>query len=132
MSIDPATGREKSLGMWGEDVACTYLTRTLGWSLLTRNWRCKFGELDVVALTDRELVVVEVKTRSGTAFGSPLESVDPRKRSQLRKITNFFLTQSGHWQWRFEGIPVRIDVVGIWAKQGAVWRIVHIRSAVDG
>ena len=67
------------LGRRGEQAAAEYLERA-GLRILDRNWRCETGELDIVALERRVLVVCEVKTRSGLRYGSPLEAVSHRKR----------------------------------------------------
>ena len=68
------------LGRRGEQLAAEYLERA-GLRILDRNWRCETGELDIVALDQRVLVVCEVKTRSGVRYGSPLEAVSHSKRS---------------------------------------------------
>ena len=63
-----------ALGRYGEDVAARHLLSE-GFVVLDRNWRCDVGEIDIVARDGDTLVVCEVKTRSGTGFGSPLEAV---------------------------------------------------------
>ena len=70
------------LGRHGERLAVDYLTAH-GWRILDRNWRCPQGEIDIVALEGRELVVVEVKTRRSRAFGDPLEAVTGQKLTRL-------------------------------------------------
>src|SRR5690606_9116090 len=80
------------LGRWGEDLAAQWLTDA-GWELLDRNWRGHRGELDIVAMDGDELVVVEVKTRSGPAFGHPAEAVDRRKLGTIRRLTGQWLAE---------------------------------------
>ncbi|PSK95663.1 uncharacterized protein UPF0102 [Murinocardiopsis flavida] len=77
--------RTEALGQWGEDAAAAYLKRE-GMRILARNWRCRHGELDIVASHGGVLVAVEVKTRSSGRFGSPLEAVGPEKRARLRRL----------------------------------------------
>ncbi|MGH3467738.1 MAG: YraN family protein, partial [Thermocrispum sp.] len=71
--------RQRTLGQRGEQLAVEYLEQRLGCTVLVRNWRCREGELDIVGYDGRTLVVCEVKTRSGLAFGTPAESVTPVK-----------------------------------------------------
>ena len=78
------------LGRRGEDEAVRYLERR-GLVVLSRNWRCRDGELDVVAVDTDRLVVCEVKTRSGTRFGEPAEAVTPRKAARIRRVTQAWL-----------------------------------------
>ena len=73
-----------ALGRYGEDVAARHLAEA-GLVVLERNWRCREGEIDIVARDGDVLVVCEVKTRRDTAYGSPLEAVTPRKAARLRR-----------------------------------------------
>ena len=73
------------LGRFGEDTAAAHLERA-GLSLVARNWRCREGEIDIVALDGELLVFCEVKTRSGLGFGSPAESVSLTKQRRLRVL----------------------------------------------
>ena len=75
----------RELGRLGEDYACQWL-RQRNWRILARNWRSRFGELDIIALDpEATLVFVEVKTRRTGRFGSPEEAVGPRKQTHLRR-----------------------------------------------
>src|SRR6202011_1133530 len=73
------------LGRFGEQAAAEYL-ESHGLRILDRNWRCAAGEIDIVAVERYALVVVEVKSRTGMAYGSPLEAVSRAKRARLRKL----------------------------------------------
>ncbi len=73
------------LGRHGEDVAAQYLAER-GMVVLSRNWRCREGELDLVATDRKRLVVCEVKTRSGLGFGGPAEAVTPAKAARIRRL----------------------------------------------
>ncbi|WP_245533573.1 YraN family protein [Actinoalloteichus spitiensis] len=98
------------LGRWGEDVAVAHLERQ-GLVVLSRNWRCRHGELDVVAVDDDTLVVCEVKTRSGTSpedVEDPAVAVTPAKLRRLRVLTSAWLARY-HVGW----CAVRFDVVSV-------------------
>ncbi|MEU4803464.1 YraN family protein [Actinosynnema sp. NPDC023587] len=114
----------RELGRLGEHVACHYLRQQERLDLLARNWRCPEGELDIVA-TDRErLVVCEVKCRSGTGRGSPLEAVTPTKLDRVRGLGVRWRDAHG-----LRGLAVRCDLVGIlWPRSGPI-RLHHVRGA---
>ena len=97
----------RSLGARGESAAVRYLVR-LGWTILDRNWRCREGELDIVAHDGSRPVVCEVKTRSSTDYGDPLEAITPDKARRLRRLA---------WRWAAEnGVPgagIGVDVLAL-------------------
>lgn len=76
----------RALGNAGEDLAARWLTDH-GFRVVARNLRTSYGELDIVAEKNGHVHVVEVKTRSGTVFGYPLEAIDHRKQEHLRRST---------------------------------------------
>ncbi|MCX6471472.1 MAG: YraN family protein [Corynebacteriales bacterium] len=111
--------RRQLIGRRGEDAAVEYLT-VAGWSVLDRNWRCRHGEIDVVAVdpTDvdgESLVIVEVKTRTGSMFGDPAAAVTAEKYRRLRRLAGLWLAESEkHWPIiRFDVVAVHIDVAGV-------------------
>jgi putative endonuclease len=103
-------------------VAAEYLTRA-GLRVLDRNWRCAEGEIDIVAVDRRVLVVCEVKTRAGTQFGSPLEAISRAKRARLRRLAARWLAAHGVL---FD--EVRIDAVGVLRDQMGRLTIEHVRG----
>lgn len=111
-----------ALGRAGEDLAAEHL-RSLGYEVIDRNWRCREGELDLIALDDGVLVACEVKTRRGTRFGSPVEAVTPTKLARLRGLAQAYLAAHD-----LPARGVRIDVVGILAVPGQQVRITHLRG----
>lgn len=118
-----AERRAALLGRRGEDLAAEYLTGA-GLVVLSRNWWCRDGELDLVA-TDREcLIVCEVKTRSGTGYGAPAEAVTPRKAARIRRITAAWL-QDHRVGW----CEVRFDVLAVLCPSGGPATIEHLRGA---
>lgn len=95
------------LGALGEQLAVDYLTG-LGWMVLNRNWRCRYGELDVIATDADAVVFVEVKTRTGDGFGGLPEAVTAQKVRRLRRLAGLWLAgQDRHFT------AVRLDVVGL-------------------
>lgn len=108
------------VGRRGEQWAAERLEE-LGWTILDRNWRGHGGELDIVALDGDELVLVEVKTRSGRAFGHPAEAVTASKLSRMRRL-------GGQWihEHTERARSVRVDVVAIVAVPGQPVEIEHL------
>jgi putative endonuclease len=110
------------LGRRGEQAAADYLEAG-GFRILERNWRCADGEIDIVAVDRHTFVVCEVKTRSGTRYGTPLESVSRLKRSRLRRLAVRWLTAHGvHFD------QVRIDMVGVTRDASGGFTIEHVRG----
>lgn len=118
--------RRQVLGGSGEDAAAAYLTE-LGCEVLDRNWRCREGELDIVAREGGVLVVCEVKTRSGLGFGSPLEAVTELKARRLRRLAVRWLTEHRDTWSGFADI--RFDVVAVLAE-GDDTTIDHLRGVI--
>ncbi|MGQ0631734.1 MAG: YraN family protein [Sporichthyaceae bacterium] len=115
------------LGRFGEDLAARYLSGA-GLAVLERNWRCRAGEIDIVATEGRALVVCEVKTRRDDAFGGPLLAVTPVKLARLRRLAAQWLDERGtHLLTRTPG-EIRIDVVGVWAGGADEVRVEHLRG----
>ncbi len=110
------------VGKSGEQAAAEYL-ETAGLRILDRNWRCAEGEIDIVAAERHVLVVCEVKSRTGTRYGSPLEAVGRAKRARLRRLAVSWINAHGV---RFD--EVRIDVVGLVYEGTGGFTIDHIRG----
>jgi putative endonuclease len=101
------TAARLALGARGEDLAAAWYERH-GYEVLARNWRCREGELDLVVQRGRELVFVEVKTRTSDRFGLPAEAVTVRKQQRLRGLAVRFLAEAGGG-----ASSLRFDVVAI-------------------
>lgn len=112
--------RRAGLGRYGEALAARFL-RERGMEVLARNWRCEHGEVDIVARDGRCLVICEVKTRRGTAFGEPVEAVTVAKALRLRRLAAAYLRGSGG----HDG-PVRVDVVGVLCEPGCAPVLRHV------
>jgi putative endonuclease len=117
----------RRLGALGEQLAADHLVAR-GYRVLERNFRTRYGELDLVALEGRFLVFCEVKTRLGApAPFAPLTSVGPRKRAQLRRMAGRWLHERG----RGPGAPeARFDVIGISLdRAGRLLSLDHVENA---
>ena len=95
-------GREK------EDLACRYLQESEGYEVIERNYRCKYGEIDIIALQDNVLIFVEVRYRRQGGLVSATESVDKTKARRLRLTVRSYL--SDHIYSRLAGQPLRVDL----------------------
>jgi len=117
-------GRVKVLlGRFGEDLAVRHL-EAAGLEILDRNWRCAEGEIDIVAAEGGTLVVCEVKTRTGTAFGDPAEAVVGGKATRLRRLALRYLAERGiGWQ------DLRFDVVTVVRRSDGDPVVRHLRGA---
>ncbi|HEX8086893.1 MAG TPA: YraN family protein [Solirubrobacteraceae bacterium] len=109
MSADP----RHHLGRAGERLAAEHLER-LGYSIVARNHRTRYGEIDLVAADEDSLVIVEVKTRRGR--GRPWDALDERKQRQVRRMGRAFLSEVDdrpkRAKVRFDAIGVTFDVAG--------------------
>jgi len=85
-SLKASAAARIARGKWAEDLVSRWYEQH-GYVIVARNWRCKRGELDVVACKDGVLVVCEVKARASNAFGTPAEAVTPAKQLKVRRAT---------------------------------------------
>jgi putative endonuclease len=120
MSQQQSTDRRRELGRFGEAYAARHLVEQ-GMVVLDRNWRCDAGEIDLVLRDGRVLVVCEVKTRSSTAYGSPIEGVTAVKAARLRRLAARWLVAH-----RLRPDDVRIDLVGVLVPTGRTPRVEHV------
>lgn len=110
------------LGKQGEAIAANYLTG-LGYELLEENWIHGKAELDLVAYFNGQLIFVEVKTRSSTAFGQPEDFVGQAKQKQLIRAATAYVELMGH-----QG-EVRFDIVAVLFNTPNHYTINHIQDA---
>jgi putative endonuclease len=118
------TWTRAEIGALGEQLAVEHLT-SLGLTVLDRNWRCRYGELDVIAAdrTTRTVVFVEVKTRTSDQFGGVEQAVTPVKVRRLRRLAGLWLAgQDASWA------AVRIDVIGVRIGRRREPEITHVRG----
>jgi putative endonuclease len=127
----------RQLGQVGEELAARLLTEA-GLVIVARNWRCVYGELDLVAQEDAPdfakggapvtwLVAVEVRIRRGARFGTALASVTSTKQAKVRTVAEAYVQATG-WQgpWRIDVVAIQLD------GQGHLLEKVHLRHAVTG
>ena len=119
--MDTTAQRRSALGAYGETLAARHLVDA-GMVLLDRNWRCELERLDLVLRDGRVLVVCEVKTRSSTAFGTPLEAVTEVKAARLRRLAARWLADH-----TVRPAEVRIDGRGAGAAVGPT-ELDHVRG----
>jgi putative endonuclease len=110
-------------GVRGEELAARYLEEQ-GLVVLSRNWRCPEGELDLVATDRRRLVVCEVKTRTTTNYGHPAEAVTEEKASRIRRLSRRWRTAHGIG-WCEE----RFDIVAVIWPPDAPPTLQHFTAA---
>jgi putative endonuclease len=119
--------RRRQVGDAGEQLAADHLVRR-GFQILDRNYRTRWGELDIVASNERTIVFCEVKTRIATRAGrDPLESVHPRKRAQVRRMAGRWLAdRSDHPRVS----DLRFDAIGVTlSAEGRLLRLDHVEAA---
>lgn len=120
------SGVKQRLGAQGEDLAEQILAEA-GMCVIDRNWRCRDGEIDLIALDEVDgvqvVVFCEVKYRSGTGFGTPLESITFEKMRRMRRAAACWLSDR-----RVKAKRIRLDAVGVLAVPGEEVRITHLRG----
>ncbi len=122
-----STDLRRHLGRTGERIALEHLER-LGYRLVARNHRTRYGELDLIVHDDKTLVFVEVKARHASArAGSPLDAVSPPKQRQVRRMAAAWLCEAVA---RPHAAELRFDVVGVTVDaHGRLVRLEHLEAA---
>ena len=110
----------QEIGNIGEAAACEFLIRA-GYKIIQRNFRCKTGEIDIIALQNGCTVFVEVKTRKNTNYGYAAEFVDYRKQLKVKRAAMYFL--------KSRDVDMRFDVIEVYHDRGKVTEINHIEDA---
>ena len=123
----PAAGGNKGTGDLGEEVAANFIL-DLGYRILERNFRCKGGEVDIVARdpVEKSLVFIEVKARRGLSYGVPQLAVTPFKQRQISKAALTWLGKN-----RLHDTNARFDVIAILLHTDGPHAIEHIKNAFD-
>ncbi|QDY82169.1 YraN family protein [Paenibacillus polymyxa] len=99
--------QRKAKGAMGEEAAALFL-ENLGYRILERNWRCRSGEIDLIAKQEHILVFIEVRSRSSSRYGTPAESVTARKITQVRQTAAVYLHMN-----RMGEAPIRFDMISV-------------------
>ena len=117
--------RRVALGKAGEDLACRELRRR-GYAILTRRFRTRFGEIDIIARDGETLVFAEVKTRASAGFGTPAEAVTARKQHTISLMASEYLLRH-----EAGARPCRFDVVAVAVETGKPPRVEVIKGAFE-
>ncbi|MEW6171485.1 MAG: YraN family protein [Bacillota bacterium] len=115
----------KQLGEIAEKLAADLLRRK-GYKIVIQNYRCRHGEIDIIALDGKTLVFVEVRAKGSTGFGKPQESIGYQKRQKIREVARYYLTYEMQ-----KGSFCRFDVVAVQFEPGSrkVKELEHIIDA---
>lgn len=116
----------RETGELGEDLALRYLVGK-GYELVERNYRTRYGEIDLILSGEDVLVFVEVKARRGRGFGDPLEAVTPGKQARVRRMAEAYLARRGA-QFAEEFEEIRFDAVGVLIGEGS-YGVRHVEDA---
>lgn len=119
--------KRQTTGTVGEKLAADFLTKQ-GYKIIETNYRCKEGEVDIIARDGDYLVFIEVRTKTSRAFGTPEESVTPRKKEHLANVAARYMEtrDNSNQPWRIDFVGVELD------SSGKVRRIGLIKNAVEG
>lgn len=113
------------VGKEGEDVAIQYLMQK-GYKIIERNFYCKQGEIDIIARDKKELVFIEVKTRTNAEYGRPIDAITKAKQKHLIRTIEYYLLKH-----KLTNIPVRIDAIEVYKKMQNKYFVNHIPKAVE-
>ena len=108
------------LGKTGEEIGTQYLINN-GYKLIIRNFRCRQGEIDIIAKDKDEIVFIEVKTRRNTNYGYPIDAVDKRKQKHILNASKYYIYKN-----KLEKRKIRFDVIEIYKKDK--FYINHIKN----
>ena len=113
------TYNKRQIGTEKEKSAGAYLEKN-GYEIIEYNFRCRQGEIDIIAKDGEYFCFIEVKYRTTNDYGSPFEAVDVRKQNQIRKVANYYLMKNKLSEWT----PCRFDVIGFVGEE-----MTHIENA---
>lgn len=115
----------KTIGQLGEAAAVCYLQKN-GFRILTRNYRNRYGEIDIIACEKKQVCFIEVKTRASTSCGDPWEAVSAAKQNKIARLALVFL-QENEW----DNVQVRFDVVAVMVDQSGHAEVEILRDAFE-
>lgn len=114
----------KILGREGEELAARYL-ETEGYEIIETNFNCGFGEIDIIAKKENELAFVEVKTRTQTFFGMPVDSVNVPKQRHIYKTAEYYIYKTNAYN-----CEISFDVIEVYKYENQTIRIEKIKNAI--
>ena len=118
----------KSFGKLGEEAATNHLIEN-GYYIFAKNYNCRFGEIDIIAIdkkNNRELVFVEVKSRSQDKYGTPVDAVNRNKIRRMYKTAECFIVAN-----HLENSYMRFDVIEIYEKADKMLHINHLKNVIN-
>ncbi len=115
--------QKHEIGRIGEEAATNYLKK-LGYNVIERNFLCKRGEIDIICLDKKELVFVEVKTRTSAEFGNPADAVNNIKQKHIYKAAEYYI-----YKRHLENEFIRIDVIEVYIKKTKIY-INHLKQVM--
>ncbi len=113
------------IGLWGEDKAVEYL-KNQGYRILSRNFHSKFGEIDIIAIKNKIICFIEVKTRKKIFYGLPSQAVNYSKQKKLILTAEYFLTRNYSQNFAY-----RFDVIEVFYYNSYIFSINHIKGAFE-
>lgn len=116
--------KRHTIGREGEKIASEYLLEN-NYNIIDRNFRCKQGEIDIIAKDREELVFIEVKTRTNKKYGNPIDAVTNLKKKHIIKAIEYYLYLN-----KLDNIFLRIDVIEVYKKDNK-YCINHIKNVID-
>lgn len=111
------------IGKKGEEIAVDYL-KSIGYTIIERNFLCRQGEIDVIALDNKYIVIIEIKSRTNQEYGLPSEAVTKTKLKHILKTAAYYLHVK-----KMEDANVRIDVVEVYVKENRYY-INHLKQII--
>ena len=116
---------KQEIGKLGEDIATHYLKQK-GYTILERNFECRQGEIDIIAIDKKEIVFVEVKTRTSNKYGIPSEAVNRIKQKHILQTIKYYL-----YIRNLSDEFIRIDIIEVYIKD-SIYKVNHIKQALEG
>lgn len=116
---------KKALGTLGEKIAANYLSK-YGYKIIESNYRCRFGEVDIVAYKNDTYVFIEVKTRKNLSFGRPVEAINGKKKMHLIKIGQYYMQISN-----LKNCDFRFDAIEVMMYPREIPKINHIKNIMQ-
>jgi putative endonuclease len=121
--IKQKTDQRKRRGLLAEELAARHLM-TIGYQIHDRNWRCRNGEIDIVAEKKGVLIFVEVRSRYSERFGTTVEAMDRKKQRKVRSIAAFYLHAKGH-----PDCPIQFDAMLVkWINPPDEYELLHLKG----
>ena len=115
----------REIGKTGENIACKYLEKN-NYKIIEKNFLCRQGEIDIIAIDNikKEIVFIEVKTRTNTKYGMPIDAVDKNKQKHIKQTIKYY-----NYKNNIKNIPIRIDIIEIY-MQKEKFKINHIKQVI--